>query len=62
MHLYFYCLCLGIAGFNPLANRPKLTNWISKVQSKFSPFYEEAHKVVELTANEFKRFELDKKT
>ncbi|CAH1709208.1 unnamed protein product [Aphis gossypii] len=52
-----------IAGFDPLVDRPKLTKWITKVQSKFSPFYKEAHQVVEQTADEYKYYasELSKK-
>nr|AZP23815.1 glutathione S-transferase GST theta1 [Rhopalosiphum padi] len=52
-----------IAGFNPLVDRPNLTKWITRVQSKFSPFYKEAHEVVEQTANEYKSYvcELNKK-
>jgi len=37
-------------------DRPNLTKWIARVQSKFSPFYEEAHQVVEQTADEYKRY------
>jgi len=44
-------------------NRPNVTKWIARVQSKFSPFYEEAHQIVEQTADEYKRYisELSKK-
>lgn len=45
-----------MAGFDPLANRPNLSKWFARVQSEFSPFYEEAHKVIEQTAEEYKRF------
>jgi len=42
--------------FDPLANRPNLTKWFAKTQSEFCPFYEEAHKIIEQTAEEYKRF------
>lgn len=60
MFVYFY---LGIAGFDPLVDRPNVTKWVARVQSKFSPFYEEAHKIVEQTAEEYKHYvgELSKK-
>lgn len=45
-----------MAGFDPLANRPKLTKWFARVQTEFSPFYKEAHKVIEQTAEEYKRY------
>lgn len=37
-------------------DRPNLTKWIARVQSKFSPYYEEAHQVVEQTADEYKHY------
>lgn len=37
-------------------DRPNLTKWIARVQAEFSPFYEEAHKVIEQTADEYKRY------
>lgn len=37
-------------------DRPNLTKWIARVQSEFAPFYEEAHQVVEQTADEYKRY------
>jgi len=56
-----FCLYIGMAGFNPLADRPNLTKWYAKVQSEFSPFYEEANKVIKETVEEYKRFsELNK--
>lgn len=44
-------------------DRPNLAKWLARVQSKFSPFYEEAHQVVKQTAEEYKRYssELSKK-
>lgn len=38
-----------IAGYDPLAGRPKLTAWMGRVRKETSPFYEEAHKIVEKT-------------
>jgi len=50
-----------MAGFDPLANRPNLAKWFAKTKSEFLPFYEEAHKIIEQTAEEYKRFsELNK--
>jgi len=37
-------------------NRPNLTKWIARVKSEFSPYYEEAHQVVDQTADEYKRY------
>uniref|UniRef100_A0A2S2QYU0 glutathione transferase n=1 Tax=Sipha flava TaxID=143950 RepID=A0A2S2QYU0_9HEMI len=45
-----------IAGFDPFVNRPNLIKWIARVKTIFSPFYEEAHKVIEQTAEEYKQF------
>lgn len=56
MYLYLHTLYLGIAHFDPLADRPNLTKWIGRVESKFSPFYKEAHEVIGQIANEYKRY------
>lgn len=45
-----------MGGFDPLANRPNLSKWIGRVRSEFSPFYEEAHKIIDKTADEYKRY------
>lgn len=55
--LFLYALYTGMAGFDPLDNRSNLTRWIDRVRSKFSPFYEEAHEIVEQTHNEYKRYQ-----
>jgi len=55
---YIYVLRFhpGIAGYDPFVDRPNLTKWINRVKSKFSPFYKEAHEVVEQTAEEYKYY------
>lgn len=41
-------LCfLGMAGYNPFEERPKLTAWYERVKEETSPYYKEAHVVVE---------------
>lgn len=45
-----------MAGFDPLENRSNLTQWIFRVRSKFSPFYQEAHEIIEQTYNEYKHY------
>jgi len=39
---------LGMAGFNPYANRPNLSKWKMKTESYLSPYYEEANEIVEI--------------
>jgi len=45
-----------MGGFDPLADRPNLSKWFGRVRSEFSPFYEEAHKIIDQTADEYKRY------
>lgn len=30
-----------------------MTKWMANVQSEFTPFYQEAHKIIEQTADEY---------
>lgn len=46
-----------MAGFDPLENHPNLTQWIVRVRSKFSPFYEEAHGIIEQMYNEYEHYQ-----
>lgn len=61
MFYYYYIifisyLYLGTGGYNPRENRPNLTKWITRVESAFSPFYKEAHQIVEQTADEYNNY------
>lgn len=38
--------CLGMAGFDPYANRPNLSKWKTRTVSYLSPFYEEANEIL----------------
>ncbi|XP_014215774.1 glutathione S-transferase theta-1 isoform X3 [Copidosoma floridanum] len=40
-----------MAGFDPLEGRPKLSSWYDRVVSETSPFYEEAHVLLNKLAN-----------
>lgn len=39
---------LGMAGFNPYANRPNLTSWKMRTVKYLSPYYEEANEILEM--------------
>jgi len=36
-----------MAGYDPFANRPILSEWKTRVVSRLSPYYEEANKFLE---------------
>jgi hypothetical protein len=40
--------CLGMAGFDPYANRPNLSKWKMRTASYLNPYYEEANEIVEI--------------
>lgn len=44
---------LGMAGFDPCANRPILSAWMDRVKKEMGPHYEEAHKVVRIVTSKF---------
>lgn len=53
--IYFtqFVLFLGMAGFDPFANRPNLSKWKKRVVSNLSPYYEEANEMVEENAAKY---------
>ncbi|XP_066587112.1 glutathione S-transferase theta-1 [Prorops nasuta] len=40
-----------MAGFEPRTGRPRLTAWMERVQIETNPYYDEAHKILNLIAN-----------
>lgn len=53
MFIHFF---IETGGFDPFISRPNLTSWIKRVQSELAPYYEEAHEIIGLTANEYKNY------
>lgn len=45
---------LGIAGYHPTKDRPKLQAWLDKVKEEVNPYFDEGHRFIYKYADQYK--------
>lgn len=45
---------IGIAGYHPTSNRPKLQAWLERVKEDINPYFDEGHKFIYKYAEQYK--------